>query len=85
MLTYWPSEFSQVRGQYRHTDYADGPTRTSCCSSSSFPSAPMARIRSRYRYGIRYQFGCSSEMLMRMFNCFAFVLALPLAPSPRAS
>ncbi|HKC57685.1 MAG TPA: hypothetical protein VKC35_16225 [Vicinamibacterales bacterium] len=24
-LTYWPSEFSQVRGQYRRTDYADGP------------------------------------------------------------
>ena len=26
MLTYWPSEFSQVRGQYRRTNYADGPT-----------------------------------------------------------
>ncbi len=26
MLTYWPSEFSQVRGQYRRTVYADGPT-----------------------------------------------------------
>jgi hypothetical protein len=26
VLTYWPSEFSQVRGQYRRTDYADGPT-----------------------------------------------------------
>jgi hypothetical protein len=25
VLTYWPSEFSQVRGQYRHTDYGDGP------------------------------------------------------------
>jgi hypothetical protein len=25
-LTYWPSEFSQVRGQYRRTDYAIGPT-----------------------------------------------------------
>jgi hypothetical protein len=24
-LTYWPSEFSQVRGQYRRTNYADGP------------------------------------------------------------
>jgi hypothetical protein len=23
-VTYWPSEFSQVRGQYRYTDYADG-------------------------------------------------------------
>ena len=26
LLTYWPSEFSQVRGQYRRTNYADGPT-----------------------------------------------------------
>ena len=26
MLTFWPSEFSQVRGQYRRTAYADGPT-----------------------------------------------------------
>jgi len=26
MLTYWPSEFSQLRGQYRRTSYADGPT-----------------------------------------------------------
>ena len=25
LLTYWPSEFSQVRGQYRRTNYADGP------------------------------------------------------------
>jgi len=24
VLTYWPSEFSQVRGQYRHTSYAEG-------------------------------------------------------------
>jgi len=24
-LTYWPSEFNQLRGQYRRTDYADGP------------------------------------------------------------
>jgi hypothetical protein len=24
VLTYWPSEFSQVRGQYRHTDYGEG-------------------------------------------------------------
>jgi hypothetical protein len=23
-LTYWPSEFSQIRGQYRYTDYAEG-------------------------------------------------------------
>jgi hypothetical protein len=25
LLTYWPSEFSQIRGQYRRTNYADGP------------------------------------------------------------
>ncbi|MGB7220145.1 MAG: hypothetical protein WBD07_15210 [Vicinamibacterales bacterium] len=25
-LTYWPSEFSQIRGQYRRTSYAAGPT-----------------------------------------------------------
>jgi hypothetical protein len=24
-VTYWPSEFSQIRGQYRHTQYAFGP------------------------------------------------------------
>jgi hypothetical protein len=26
LLTYWPSEFSQVRGQYRRTSFDDGPT-----------------------------------------------------------
>jgi len=26
LVTYWPSEFSQVRGQYRRTTYAEGPT-----------------------------------------------------------
>jgi len=26
IVTYWPSEFSQVRGQYRRTNYADGPS-----------------------------------------------------------
>ena len=26
ILTYWPSEFSQVRGQVRRTNYAEGPT-----------------------------------------------------------
>jgi hypothetical protein len=24
VLTYWPSEFSQIRGQYRFTRYAEG-------------------------------------------------------------
>lgn len=26
VLTYWPSEFSQIRGEYRHTRYAEGTT-----------------------------------------------------------
>jgi hypothetical protein len=26
LLTFWPSEFSQVRGQYRRIRYAEGPT-----------------------------------------------------------
>jgi hypothetical protein len=26
LLTYWPSEFSQIRGQYRHTRYGEGVT-----------------------------------------------------------
>jgi hypothetical protein len=26
ILTYWPSEFSQIRAQYRYTDYAEGVT-----------------------------------------------------------
>jgi hypothetical protein len=26
VLTFWPSEFSQLRGQYRRTNYATGPT-----------------------------------------------------------
>jgi len=26
VVTYWPSEFSQIRGQYRRTQYAVGPT-----------------------------------------------------------
>jgi hypothetical protein len=26
LMTFWPSEFSQVRGQYRRTNYAFGPT-----------------------------------------------------------
>ena len=25
LLTYWPSEFSQIRGQLRRTHYAEGP------------------------------------------------------------
>ena len=26
LLTWWPSEFSQIRGQFRRTDYAEGLT-----------------------------------------------------------
>ena len=26
VLTFWPSEFSQVRGQYRRIDFAEGTT-----------------------------------------------------------
>jgi len=26
LLTFWPSEFSQIRGQYRHSRYAEGQT-----------------------------------------------------------
>jgi hypothetical protein len=26
LLTYWPSEFSQIRGQYRHIQFAEGET-----------------------------------------------------------
>jgi hypothetical protein len=26
LITYWPSEFSQIRGQYRRTRYAEGVT-----------------------------------------------------------
>ena len=26
VVTYWPSEFSQIRGQYRRTTYAEGVT-----------------------------------------------------------
>src|SRR4029453_17994249 len=26
LLTYWPSEFSQIRGQYRHTRFGEGRT-----------------------------------------------------------
>jgi hypothetical protein len=39
ILTYWPSEFSQCAGSTRRTDYGDGPTPMSSCSSSSSQSA----------------------------------------------
>ena len=45
-LTYLPSEFSQMRGQYRRTAYATARRRTSSCSSSSLRSARTARTRS---------------------------------------
>jgi len=36
LLTYWPSEFSQVRGQYRHTRYGDGITANECLFQLQF-------------------------------------------------
>ena len=53
LLTYWPSEFSQVRGQYRRTNYADGRRPTSSCFSSSSRSARTARTRSKAVRGYR--------------------------------
>ena len=47
LLTYWPSEFSQISGQYRRTRYAEGVDRTSCCSSSCSRLARTAPMRSR--------------------------------------
>ena len=35
-LTYWPSEFSQLRGQYRRTDYGDGVKANEFLFQSSF-------------------------------------------------
>ena len=48
-LTFWPSEFSQVRGQYRRTVYAgaDQVGERAARSSCSFRSAPTGRTRSR--------------------------------------
>lgn len=36
VLTYWPSEFSQIRGQFRRTDYADGPTANELLFQAQF-------------------------------------------------
>ena len=46
LLTFWPSEFSQVRGQYRRTSTRRDRRPTSFCFSSSSRSARTARIRS---------------------------------------
>jgi hypothetical protein len=35
-LTYWPSEFSQLRGQYRRTDYGDGVKANEFLFQTSF-------------------------------------------------
>jgi len=40
LVTFWPSEFSQVRAQYRRTVSATRTAPTSCCSSSCSRSAP---------------------------------------------
>ena len=36
LLTYWPSEFGQVRGQYRRTTYAEGATANEFLFQSLF-------------------------------------------------
>ena len=47
-LSFWPSEFSQVRGQYRRIGSAIPiRRRTSCCSNWCFRSVCTARTRSR--------------------------------------
>lgn len=35
-LTYWPSEFSQLRGQYRHTNYGEGIAANELLFQASF-------------------------------------------------
>ena len=35
-LTFWPSEFSQIRGQYRHTRYGGRQARTNSSCNSVF-------------------------------------------------
>ena len=51
-LTFWPSEFSQIRGQYRRIELRRGRrTRTSSCSSSISRSARTARTCSEVRTG----------------------------------
>jgi hypothetical protein len=35
-LTFWPSEFSQLRGQYRHTKYGEGVTANEVLFQASF-------------------------------------------------
>ena len=56
-MTYWPSEFSQVRGQFRRTPYGDGPTAVHFPPNEllfqfNFRSARTARIRSSTRGSI---------------------------------
>jgi hypothetical protein len=46
-LTFKPTEFSLIRGSYRHTSYAEAPTRMSSCFSSTSRLARTARIRSK--------------------------------------
>ena len=36
LVTYWPSEFSQVRAQYRRTNYATGPSLVSSANEILF-------------------------------------------------
>ena len=47
VLTYWPSEFSQIRGQYRRTQYADGPTANEFLLQFHLRLERTARIHSK--------------------------------------
>ena len=47
LLTYWPSEFSQIRGQLRRTRYGEGLTANELLFQFMFSMGPMERTRSK--------------------------------------
>lgn len=49
LLTYWPSEFSQIRGQYRFTRYAQG--------STDLLGDPVARNANELRFQFLFSLG----------------------------
>ena len=46
VLTYWPSEFSQIRGQLRRTNYAEGQTANELLLQVLFTLGRTGLIRS---------------------------------------
>ena len=46
-LTFWPTEFSQIRGQFRHINFAEGQRGNEFLMSSTSLWAPMGRTSSR--------------------------------------